>query len=68
MLKTLAFLREIKVCSSVLGTLRGSRGHRRKCFLFNPNYSNGWMVFFTQNTKYFIGGMIINTKDTNYSI
>ena len=64
--------REIEVCSSILGPLRWSWGHRREIVFsegnvqlwFNTNYSTGGMVINTQDTNYSIGGMVINTLRT----
>ena len=67
-------LREIEVCSSMLGPLRWSGGHKREIVFsggnaqlwFNTYYSTGGMVIKTQDTNYSIGGMVMNTKGTNY--
>ena len=60
---------EIEVCSSILGPLRWSGGHRWEIvssgwnvfYLFNANESIGGMVIYTQDSNNFVGGMVINT-------
>ena len=70
------YIREIEVCSSMVGPLRCigcdwrkiiSKGRNIHIF-FSAYNSIGVMVIYTQDTNHSTGGMVINTQGTNYSI